>query len=534
MVHGSRTAFGFATFIVLFAGCGEPTVEGGGPTFVPRFDVEVTPDRLDFGSQPVDAIVRQELLVSNRGNVEAFLSDIAFPPGVSLRGLVDEPLIAPGDQANVVVEWRVTKPAILEGKAKLMIGDSPGESDAFPVKLAGSGQGATFALSVSEHDFGTLPLGCGDALGVTISNAGNEPLVVDDIDLLGDASFTLVQRENLPIVVPPFGRAEATVRYHADDDQPDSAELSVRTSVGDAHARFTGSGMVEGRESVLFEATPLQPTVVLFFVNESVAPSGEGNRFQAPFEAGLPAMFEELIESKNPFRVAFIGSNTGTVLGDDFIDDETSLTVAVDTAIFQASAADAAGDNDRMSESLLNAISQNKRWVFDEDWLSRFPYWDEPKLALVALNDDRDQSTISEAAAVAQARGWVADPNNVVFHGIAGPIAGGTCGATPAASFKVAIDLTGGTLNDICAPSYESAMRDIVRGTVPPAFGNDRVLIPLKGTPLPRSIRITVDGQNLPTGWHFDPAENAVIIESDFALPGVEIRLTYNTANTCG
>jgi hypothetical protein len=184
------------------------------------------------------------------------------------------------------------------------------------------------------------------------------------------------------------------------------------------------------------------------------------------------------------------------------------------------------GDNDRSFPTLLNGIDRNEDWMFEDD------YWKSAKMGLIAINDDNEQSGVYPPSAVSTAREWKEDPADVVFHSIAGTGAG-TC-AVPFISFKDAVDLTGGAYLSICEPDWHDHMRQIAAGSVVGGRQEGGYFVPLSGTPLRSSIRVELDGRNLPANWRYDAGSNAIVFDSTYAIAGRDVVVTYRGSSECG
>ena len=450
---------------VALTSCQKPDVEGQEPEFVAEYGIRVAPDLLNFGTQPVGSTHKLDFTIENTGNVDAFVDEIVLP-SPDLSAEFSSPVIRPGKTVRAIVTWDVTRPVLVEGNLRVRIDRGDGEVAPLPVAVYGSGLGPDAVLSVSEYDFGDMALGCADQLHVTLSNAGTAAMNVNSVSLFGSDEFTLLKSPELPMEVPAFGRAEFTVQYRPQDDLADAVELRIESDQGAAVTRIYGTGHGYQEELVQLKANPIRPVVMLVFVNEVVA-AGWVPAIRVAFEDHLKVLFEELKATGNPYRVAFVANYNGTIPGEGFIDHSVSPSRAVSLALDQSAVAAGVGDNDRMLDTLLEGIKANEDWMFDPEWVGDSRYAPEPRLVMVGVNDDADQGTTTAAIAVEKMLEYVEDEENLLIHGISGPLGGFTC-AAPNAKFKEAVDKTGGSYHDICGPDWDDYWRSIVRNSVPP------------------------------------------------------------------
>ena len=95
--------------------------------------------------------------------------------------------------------------------------------------------------------------------------------------------------------------------------------------------------------------------------------------------------------------------------------------------------------------------------------------------------------------------------------------------------------LARGTYFNICSPSLGhelvSIAKDIVGRIEPVIFLNDR--------PYPPSIRLSVDGEEIPNdfveGWAYDPVRNAIVLGPEVKMDEAAsnaVRVTYTKSNT--
>lgn len=283
-----------------------------------------------------------------------------------------------------------------------------------------------------------------------------------------------------------------------------------------------GEGTIEGEETLTFRVAELQRATSLIHVNAYIVSSWYG--YDVAFEAGLPSLFQTLLESRGRFRVAFVWDQAGKVDGPvPYIDETYSVSDAVKATERMLMNASRSGDNDSSFTTLDAAISANSSWLFEDVG------WADSRLSLVAIDDDYEQSGGTWSNYLARARKWKADPEDVVFHAIAGDMHGGCGVADPFMGYHEAVLAAGGEFLSVSATDWSSHMSRLAL-----AMLDSSTVFPLDGTPLVSSIEVSLDGQPMVHGWSYDRKINAVIFdEGALGWGEAEVDVHYLYSMSC-
>ncbi|MCB9744108.1 MAG: choice-of-anchor D domain-containing protein, partial [Alphaproteobacteria bacterium] len=176
-----------ALVLLLAAGCGpeyklDPT--GDGPDIPDEFgvpDIEVDREIIDFGALSVGdgGSLSEVVSVSNVGDADLHIRfiELSDPDAPYTVGAVDSVLVPPGQATTFIVTF-TPETAALSPASVLITSDDPDEV-VTEVRLLGEGAAPVIDVSPQEYDFGTLYVGCDSQQRLTVSNLGNELLVVE-------------------------------------------------------------------------------------------------------------------------------------------------------------------------------------------------------------------------------------------------------------------------------------------------------------------------------------------------------------------
>ncbi|MFT7521008.1 MAG: hypothetical protein ACI9MC_003159, partial [Kiritimatiellia bacterium] len=386
--------------VAAIASCNTPEVHRTWPEST-TFSYTIEPTDLAFNQANIGEMVTRQLIIRNTGTSQVLVMnlDVDEKSGFKLANLSNA-TIEPSSSASVTVQWTPTVSGTLTKDLKLALAPTPDETEEIVIAMKGTGMGATLSLNMTEYDFGPVALGCERDVKLTVTNSGNQDLLLNKVGLDGDSTYTLPALGDLPVVVPPFQSREIKVHFEPTDTQPSSASLTIGSNAGSSWARLTGVGEVDGEEVVDFELADRGGyTTILVHVNEVAIPRFSGGWYAPPFVDSLPDFFQALHDSGNNFRVAFIWNQSGKVSAYDYIDNSFTVNDATDAVIDMIDPGALMGDNDRSYITLENGISMNKGWLFESE------EWDNAKLNLVAINRDAEQSGGSPPVFVKAAQG---------------------------------------------------------------------------------------------------------------------------------
>jgi hypothetical protein len=98
-----------------------------------------------------------------------------------------------------------------------------------------------------------------------------------------------------------------------------------------------------------------------------------------------------------------------------------------------------------------------------------------------------------------------------------------TAGGFPGARYAELARLTGGTVQDVCAPDYTAGLRRALELSATP-----RAAFTLSSVPDGAGVEVTLDGVAVSSGWRYEAATNAIVFEpGSVPPPGTRIGVSY-------
>lgn len=489
---------------LLLLGCAEPDDSGKetGPATVGTLEAVLDPTALSFGSVPAGAPSTTTFAVVNDGTAEFSITNIVSSAG-ELTTTYLPSSITPGNSQQITATWSPDLPGRLNATLRVTVDSFDAGSDTLTLPVSGTAGGPTLSLSSTTVSLGSVLVGCGTSMDLTLTNAGDADLEITDAAFLETEDIALHGADDgelpaLPWTILPGEGLVVRVAYHPLDVQDVADVLRIRSNDSaspsvDVHVSAAG----RAGEAVSLEYPPIrEQNVTLLFGVNVVAVSG---MFAEPFKTALPTLFETLNETGVHYRAAFVIANDGVVDGHVPYIDETWTPEDASLAAQEMMSA-AGGDLDTMFQTLGNAIDQNRSWLLDED-----DVWTDAKLNLIGVNNDIEQSSGNYVTWVADYRTYKVDPEDVVVHGIGGDVPRGCTGADPAQAFSDAAGLTGGLFFSICDSDWGSNLAELAIASL-----GEYQEYTLGNPPLTWTIDVYVDGVAMTTGWDYDDEKNQI------------------------
>ena len=507
-----------------------PTVVDSGPVDVADPDqVEwtVQPDSLALGETPVGLPVSGVITLTNTGDVDLLVLDLGGASEDNLElSLTDAPMLAPGSSTQLSVVWTPDAPGALDSVLSISVGGSSDDAQNLTVPVGGTALGAVATLSTSSYDFGEVGIGCEDELTLTLTNTGNAELVVESVGLHGGEGYRMAQPDDLPWVLGPFQSQQQVVYFSPDELGMVFSELSFETDLGAVATELQGDGVVDEERSLSFDVGEQSRSTIIMNVNLTAIPNSSEDQYSTYFVAALPTFFQTLLDNHTRFRAGFVWSISGSVDGEyDYIDETFTASEATDAALAMLAPGASGGDNDANFATINAALAVNSDWLFEDD------AWAESKLNLICIQRDTEASGGSWSNWVSQAQAYKDDPDDVVYHAIAGPVPGGCGSAEAFMDFDQAVKTTGGVFGSVCEPDWTNNMAQLATASMDGAQG----IFQLEGTPMETSIEVSVDSVRQTEGWAYDATLNAVVFD-DTAYPAFDsvVSIYYWMAGSCG
>ncbi len=498
-------------------------------------DIVVSPESHDFDALSVDGVTTQtqEFTITNEGDASLQLTSVELddpnaPFSLSALGTV---LVEPGGSTAFSVTFQPITAE--EVSATVFVQSNDPDEPNVPVALTGSGIAPQIELDPSDYDFGNPDIGCDSQVPMQIRNIGNADLIVTELRYVTAAESEISVDPNvsvngpLPWTIPPGTDSSVTVlmNYNPLDDYADNGYLTVVSNdpnQPEAQAHQAGLGVIAGVNEDIFEQPLRGSTDILWALDWSCSMSDDIAQVATNFDiyvgtlAGLDA----------DYHVAAVTQDDGCILGDlDYIDG--SLTSDEQQTAWDIMSAGPEGAYTEMAFTLMEAALSSDNigsGGCNEDF-----YREEAKLNLVGLTDEVEQSANPWSYYVALFQGYKADPNDVMFHAIAGDYPSGCGTAEPGENLYQAVVATGGTFLSICATDWGSNMTELAESSAA-----DLSSFALTQAPVPETIEVYIDGVRTTAGWTYDSGDTVVRFDDDH-IPGggTTINISYMVAGDC-
>jgi len=489
----------------------EPEVVVDEGTMAWELDVEA----VEFGEVAYGSTSAASLTVTNTGDTDWTVFGLQSGDTSVAAPLPAVRQVAPGAASVIELSWTPEGVAALDAELQILL-SGVGGLQTVTLDESGVVWGPAAELVVAAEVLDDVDLGCSTSTIATLRNTGNADLTVTGFSFDGSAGFTLTLPTPLPWTLEPGHTQTAgitfaptidgTVIAALDVTSDDPASPVTRVSVtgnGTPRATITDEWVVPASENI----------TALIAVNEVV-----NTQFRDQWEPGLEVLFEELLASGIPFRVAVVCPTSGVVEGDNpWIDETWDVDDAVEAAMAMVPCSGI--DNDYLLQTLETAIGVNREWLLDESI-----DWEESKLNLVGINSDQEQSTGNATLFVNDYLTYKADSADIAVHGMGGDTPSGCPGAEPFTPFSDAAGLTDGVFLSICDADWTSNMHSLAQAFM----GEGQVSFLLSDTPAEWSIEVWLDGTRTTSGWSFDDASNRITFDDDaYPEEGAELRIEY-------
>lgn len=213
---------------------------------------EVDPATHDFGEVPEGAERTAQFTVTNTGDDPLRVLSVEPGPGspdAFVPSLPEAPAdVAPGEAVAFSVTFTAGTPGDVRGDILVLTNafdDPASKSDESLgiVSVRGVSVGPRLVALPSRVHFGTVPLGMRQERALIVSNTGNRPLRVDDIELsLESREIDWVRAPSLPLSLSPGASEELRLAYVPEDAGQDTAKVSLRSDAAAVDIEVVGIG----------------------------------------------------------------------------------------------------------------------------------------------------------------------------------------------------------------------------------------------------------------------------------------------------
>jgi hypothetical protein len=455
----------------------------------PEPAVEVWPSSLYFDGVPVGQSAAATVRVGNVGDVNVDITRAFVEGAVFAVDDVDGATLIPGEELELEVVFTPTDP---EHAAVLWIDTTDPRHLQVGVDLAGRALFPRLIVDPSPYDFGEHGVGCPSEATFTVSSAGDGPLQVDAVDVLGPG-YRLATWPDLPWTLEPGEEREVVVDFTPELVEAAVGYLQVSSNdpAGRVDVSLSGAGLVEDVEDRFVQGLYTRLDLIL-----TVDQSCSMDRDIEHVGDNAPALLDALAEFGD-FQVGVVTNDSGC----------TNAIVTESSAAAHDTFADAlrgfeGNDTERGFKLALAALEEARPGGCNEA-LRR----EDAHLEILHISDEPEQSPFPYTDYLLDLGFY--DPSARV-SAVAGPVPEGCQRADPGWGYSEAAIATEGVFVDFCFDDWGGPLQTLATGvlTAPPR-GEFR----LTRTPAdPAAIEVEVDGE-VAVGWTYVPGPNAVVFE---------------------
>ena len=493
----------------------------------------------EFTVAEVTAEIEETVLLRNDGDGDCQIfgldlaeDDTAF--GVTALGSV---LIPPGGETTFVA-WYLPETAANDSATAVVDSNDP-ETPQLEIPLTGSGQAPVIDVNPAEFDFGSMYIGCDNSQALTITNVGNDTLVVDSFqfntagtDLAFFEDPDLANGE-LPWTLAPGETADVWVDYAPLDEYQDTSYLYVNSNDPAVPSYLTtqvGAAELYGLNLDLFEQPINGATDIIFALDWSCSMYDDLANVQTNFGTFVTT----LASMDADYHVAAVVADDGCIVGSSPYVDNT-MSLSDQEALFEVhtcfdyggTSCPLQGSNTERAFMLLESALSNSN--IKSGGCNEGFYRETATLSLIGVSDEPEQSVNPYTYYVSLFQGLKADPDQVSIHGVGGDYPSGCESAMAFAGLYEASVATGGFLWSICSADYGTDL-----GTLATVKAPKLTSLELSGFPVPETVKVLIDGVNVPSGWTYTPSTNTVDFESgEWLQVGSVVEVAYTLQERC-
>ncbi len=234
----------------------DPDCQAGAP------QIDVNPASKDYGNVTVGSSASQVFTVSNTGTADLAISDgvlsgdpefVLDPNGGTSPCGDPVPAIAPGNSCTVSIAF--SPQAVASYAATVTVTSNSATNSTLDIALTGNGvtgPAPNIVVDPTSVDFDVVNVGDTPATEVTISNTGNDNLVVSNIVLDNTAVYSLDTAggtnpcgSTTPTIVPTDNCTLDVVFTPVEDGGPFTATMTITSNAPSVNVPITGNGFLD-------------------------------------------------------------------------------------------------------------------------------------------------------------------------------------------------------------------------------------------------------------------------------------------------
>ena len=489
-------------------------------------DISVDPESIDFGALSVldGGEISQVVTILNEGEGDLKLGELTLSNTATYSVSSPSAVLLPhGANAQVVVTF--TPLTMNTYDSVLSIESNDPDESVVEVPINGEGTAPVIDVTPQEYDFGNLYVGCDASHPLTITNVGNEDLIIDDIDVVEDHwAYELREEQNgpLPWTLPMNEELEIGVFFIPLEDMPLQSQAYIDSNdplnprEGVLHK---GTGLYYDETMDVYEQ-PLQSySDVLFVVDNSCSMADE----QASLANNFSNFMQIFMKNDTDWRIAVITTDSGIFRG-DVITKKTPNAADVFAQQVQA------GTNGSGIEAgLAMAYRATDPSIGGQAAPGGSFMREDGNFVIIFVSDEPDQSGAQPIDYYNYFSSLKADPDDFIAHAIAGDMPSGCGGATAGRGYYELTGYTGGTFLSICATDWGTHLETLAENSVTVLDQFD-----LTDYPVEETIEVSIDGVVTSTGWTYNATDNSVVFdEKSIPEGGSTIEIEYVIIGDC-
>ena len=502
-------------------------------------EIEVTPEEHDFGNLNADGETGNLIVrISNEGSDTLSLDAAYLVDGNENFTMTSLQVgtLEPNDSTELIITY---DPGTYESNSDIVsIWSNDSDETEVRVPIGGAGDAPVIRVTPETYDFGEVYVGCDDALGVLIDNAGNVDLEITDLEYFASlpVDFSIEDFESsegpLPWTLSTSDWVHIRIEYIPLDDLDDGAWLEI-TSNDPATPIVTseheGAGDYESFVDDEFIQEGDIAVDILFVIDNSGSMSSNQTNLKNNFDDFISVFMGGSVD----FHIALITTDSSEFVG-DIISSSTP-----DPITEFGDQIDTIGCSGSTYEKGLWFSYESTSSGGDASLGSSTGFFRESaKLVIVYVSDEPDFSSSTYGSGgdpsldpsdySAHLLSLKSSSDLVVAHAVAGDYPSG-CSTNGSAQFgdgyyDVVSDL-GGTFMSICADDWSTTMDTLARESLA------LLSFELTNTPIEDTVEVTVDGY-VSTDWSYNSSTNSI----DFSIApgdGSSIEVNYAILSDC-
>ncbi|MFT7519146.1 MAG: hypothetical protein ACI9MC_001286 [Kiritimatiellia bacterium] len=474
--------------------------------------IEVTPPRIEFGQATSTEEVVREFIIKNVGVAPLHIDDMPMLGSAESFTILDweGPFrLEPDDWITMNVAFRPVRANDVIAYVEIESNDRI--DPVIEVDLLGFGSVPRLEIDPPEIDYGDTWIGCAEERTLTLSNAGNEDLVITDFIYDGNLSLGIVpaSHDALPITLPPSATTQLRVQFEPLDEQNYVGGLQVESNDprGIVEAAQDGVGVYKDVVVESFEMPVAPPVDILFAVDQSCSMEDDATR--------LGNNFKSFVAKINSVTT---GWRVGVATRDNGCFRDGFLTPATRNYQSKFSSAVLAWDGGSYTESLLTVVRNSMRE--SKGGCNAGFVRPDANLHIIMVSDEPEQSRSAWNTLVNEIRGLhPSGSSHVKLSAVAGPYPSG-CGTAQAGNgYYQAVNATGGEFLSICDTDWARHIDKLAKASIEGLGKFD-----LSSTPDTRTLQVFVNSTLWTTGWHMD---GNTLVFDDTPPEGATITVQY-------